>query len=254
MNKLTFLTIFMMGAAIFTGCKKDDANIKADPAYASATDYNYNTEITYKLSFARPTGDPMTGGNPVLNWDGGYMHVTGLVFNALYGSGNNLQSDKFGAQVYTTMQLFDPTILGTVKMPSINTNMASFTIQATAAGAQHAMVLNGVYNRAADMSPVAPDRVIVIVDEDITLNSQWLYNFSVGSTGHTACMQLDMAQLADGIDRNMMNQATISGNTIIISAQSNNNIYQAMMNNLRNMQVTVTCQTPPMGQSDGAAM
>jgi hypothetical protein len=254
MKKLTFLTIFLISAGLFTGCKKDNDKTTVNPAYSSTIDYDYNTFMTYRLAVHRPAADPLTGGNPIMNWNNGTMHVSAVIFNAMLPQGNEVRSEKFGTQVDKTLTLFDADLIATVKIPTLKTAMTSFTIEATAAGSQHTLVLNGVYYNTHDISPLPPIPVQVIVDEPITINSQWVNNFETGGAGHAALMQLDMGQLVVGIDRSMMNNATMTGSTIIISSTSNGKIYNILFNNLKQMTVPVKCLTNTMSTASGAIM
>ena len=48
----------------------------------------------------------------------------------------------------------------------------------------------------------------------------------------TAVTTMNLALLSNGISQAMMNSATVSGGTIVISASSNTNLYNIILNNL----------------------
>lgn len=247
MKTLRLIPILLLSAGMFTACHKQDATTTApapDPAYQQInTGYVYNSQIVYQLAVHK------SDGSSILVWDGGYLHISNILFNPIYTSANSgtlnmgkskAEDNRFGQPMDITMNLFGPTVLASVKMPELSSTMANVTIQTSPKGAAMSMVLNGRFNFAPDMPPYPPHHVQFTVSTPLDLTTNWVQKASITSSGVLAAMDMDLSLLANGIGYTMMNNATLTGDTIYISATQNTNIYNIMLANLKSMQLGLT--------------
>ncbi len=240
------IPILILGAAtsMFTAChKQQSTNASPQPLATEGANqgYSYTTKIIYQLTALK------TGTDSILYWDGGYMHIAGVTFNPIYTGKNadtrmlpTQSTNRIGQPIDYTFNFFGPSIITGVAMPVINSQMANVTIQATPKGTTQTLELTGQYNYAVDMPPYPPHRIKFTVSQPLDLNTVWVQKAAITNAGAQANIVMDLQQLSRGITYPMMNAATVTGNTIYISATQNVNIYNILVENLRSMQLGLT--------------
>ena len=154
-----------------------------------------------------------------------------------YATQVKLEAKQNGTEVEfktTTPRLIDPFApvagtMGNVTLPAGTYTELEFKISLDQNGSTPALVLNGQYTNASN----------TVIPVQFVLNSAFILkseqnNITVTANGSiTALTTLDMSLISNGITQAMLNSATVSGGKIIISALSNINLYNIIINNLQ---------------------
>jgi hypothetical protein len=119
--------------------------------------------------------------------------------------------------------------LGNIVLPAATYTEVEFKITLNQNGSNAAIELNGSYTSGTG----------VVTPVVFSLNSLFILkaeqnNVSVtGNSSITTLTTLNLSFVSNGITQAMMNSATITGGKIIISASSNSNLYNIIINNLQ---------------------
>jgi len=240
----------VIGTALFTGCNKDNSMEETGTGTtANETINNGNTTtITYRLQTI-----PLRQGSLIL-WDKGYINAAKDFFNGSHMDGNMVQLDKFQGKGSQTVDLLDNPLLGTVSVPFNMYLGLSLSTQLNAVNGENALFLSGVTNIRNGFSEVITETPVqVIVDEPVLLSSQQMNNVAVRQPADVATMVLDMNLLINGIDPPMLQKAEITNGVIIISRNSNPNLYGLILTNLQQnlLPVQISPQAVPVNQQPG---
>jgi hypothetical protein len=205
---------------LFGGCKKSSSDDSTASASASA--------LQFQLKTANPLvviNKPAAPGT--ILWTSGTATATEVKLEAKR-NGSNIEYKTPGVQ---QIDLFASVIvgLGSITIPVATYTEVEFKITLNQNGTNAAMELNGQYTNAVGaVTPVA-----------FSLNSLFILkaeqaNVSVTSNSTiNALTTLDLSFVSNGITQAMLNSATITNGKIIISASSNINIYNIIINNLQ---------------------
>lgn len=213
--------LLMTGAAamlLFGACKKSGS----DGSSASAS------AMQFKLTAANPlvvVNKPAAPGT--ILWTSGTAAATGVKLEAKR-NGTQIEYKTTGLQ---QIDLFASVVagLGTITIPVATYTEVEFKITLNQNGTNAAMELNGQYTNA--IGAVTP--VVFSLNSLFILKAEQT-NVSVTSNSSiTALTTLDLSFVSNGITQAMLNSATTTGGKIIMSASSNINLYNTIINNLQ---------------------
>lgn len=200
---------------ILAGCSKSGSDDSGGAA-----------NMQMKLTTSNQTvvvGKPTAG---TITWTSGSAYVTETKFEAKrngieieFKSSNALQVNLFASVISS---------LGNISIPAATYTELEYKITLNQNGTVPALQLNGEYtNSVGGVTPVV-----------FNINSLFLIkaeqnNVAVSAgTSLTALTTLDLSFVSNGITQAMMNSAVISSGKITISASSNVNLYNILVNNL----------------------
>jgi len=230
------------GATLFSACEKDSDQVvapAADPTTASkiiiptgqatiAIPYG----ITYKIMMTQQDA------NLPVQWTSGNMTTSAILFNAFQVRGNALFKVSYSTNTSQSVNLFSPTVLGGIIIPSPGLDYdINFGVMLTNNNdnASNSFVLNGATTVNQEKIPV-----MFIVNQPLQLTGLIANNTFIDARQYyMASLLLNLDVLMNNINGNMLTQAAETNGTIIISANSNQNLYQTMFANLQNNMMQV---------------
>ena len=224
MKTIKGLTMLFLGAVLIAGCKKDSSNELQNGGYSvvyTTRSTEYPVAINYELNIAR------SGSGALINWNNGYLNADQIVFNASYNNGNDIIQVSYGTKITQAINLFGIKAMGIVNVPRLACNHASFVVGLDPANSNYALLMNGTYDKVSiGFNPTINSiPVQVVINDPVSLSSVWINNVTTMETGSwQAVITLSSEQLIDGIDATMMNNATITNGTIIISNTYNTDL------------------------------
>lgn len=232
----------MVGTVFFTGCKKD--NNMGTAAYETTLIGKNVASINYQL---RPLLPPAAVN--LVKWDKGYFSANAIIFNGILNNGQMLREIQYGTKIGKTFDLFGTTSLGIVKVPDNIFANASFEILISPINQTNSFALSGTFTfmNATQTGPTLQSIPVLVISSDpITLTSVWVRNAIINQPAYSATLLLDMGQLTNGIDATMLENAQITDGTIVISSNSNANLYSIIIGNLKSNMLQVAFSAEPI--------
>ena len=209
--KSTFLVAgtMLLASAIFISCKKD----------------NTNTGIMYQLKVINPLATIARVAGGTIQWSSGYAWATEIKFEA---KKSNNEEVEYKTQALQKVNIFIPAIsLGSISLPEGTYKEIEFKIETAPNGADAAFLLNGTYTNGGVTTPV-----VFKVTAPLEVKTE-KENFTItAGTNYTAITSFDLSLLSQGITEVMLNNATRTNGTIEISATSNTNLYNILIDRL----------------------
>ena len=211
--------LLMTGAAamlIFASCKKSGSDTGSD-----------NSSMQFQLKAANPfvvVNKPDAPGS--IQWTSGSAAATEVKLEAKK-NGSELEFNSSGVH---QIDLFASVLasLGSFTIPAGTYTEVEFKITLNQNGSNAAMELNGQYTSGTGV--VTP--VVFSLNNLFILKAEQSNVTVTGNSSITTLTTLDLSFVSNGITQTMMNNATITGGKIIISASSNINLFNIITNNL----------------------
>jgi hypothetical protein len=201
---------------LFGSCKK------------SGTDDTSSSGMQFQLKAANPlVVVNLTAAPGTILWSSGSATATEVKLEAKR-NGSELEFKSTGLQ---QVDLFASVIagLGNVTLPAATYTEAEFKITLNQNGSNAALQLNGQYtNGTGAVTPVA-----FSLNSLFELKAEQNNVTVTGSGSITALTTLDLAFVSNGITQAMLNSAVLTSGKIVISASSNTNLYNIIINNLQ---------------------
>ena len=212
MKKIQIL-IAITSLLFATSCKKS-ANGSA------AMEYQIQTVSNSALILA-----PLGAGN--ITWTTGTASATMIKLEAKNSAS---QEVEFKSQVHQQIDLFASvaTSLGNVVIPPGTYSEVEFKIQIDQDGSNPALQLNGLFTSGTGVAT----RVQFLVNSLVDIKAEQSNVTITDNASATALTSMNLSLLSNGITQTMMNNATVTRGTIIISSSSNVNLYNIILNNL----------------------
>ena len=182
------------------------------------------------MQFQLTTSNPAVVVNVVasgtITWTSGSAYATETKLEAKK-SGSQFEFKSSTAQ---TVNLFGSvlTSLGNISIPAGTYTEVEYKLTLNQNGAVPALELKGQYTNS--IGAVTP--VIFNINSLFLIKAEQSNVVVNAGTTISALTTLDLAFVSNGITQAMMNSATVSSGKITISASSNANIYNIMVNNL----------------------
>lgn len=213
MKSFRFLTLVILcGSVLFISCKK--SNVQSSYQYKLATTNRSNV-------VAR-----VAGGN--ISWTAGYASANLLKFEAKNSGGTEVEF-KNSTQQHVDLFSSLAQTLGTITLPASTYSEIEFKAELSPNGSDAALQLSGSFTSGGVTTPV-----VFTVNSALEIKTEKNNIVIDNNTSYTALTTLDLSTLTTGITEAMLNAATRTGGTIIISASSNTNMYNVMLANFDN--------------------
>lgn len=221
--KLILSTATLAMGMLFASCNKNSTNVTPDSNSGTANGAN----MSYAMKAGNTSGSIGQKGtaNGVITWTSGFANPTFVKFEAKqkgteieYKSTNTTQIDLF-APVATSFGGFvlpDGTYKEIELMIHLDNNGSSPAIQLTGSYAINLVTVPVVFST---------DRALELKTEvkDVTIDN---------SSTFMAVTTLDLGSISDGITQTMLQNATLTNGTLVISSTSNRSLYNIIVNNL----------------------
>jgi polyisoprenoid-binding protein YceI len=208
-KNLLLLALIVITAA--TSCKKADAN--------------GSTKYTYKLAATNPSASlGRLLGN--ITWSSGTAYATQIKFEAKNTTGTKVE---FKNNVAQSVNLFNTqaSALGTVTLTSGTYKEIEFKAELINNGNTPALELGGSFTSNSITTPV-----VFTVSSPLEIKTESSNVVISSNTTYTALTSINLSLITTGITEAMLNAATKTNGKIIISASSNVNLYNIIINNL----------------------
>jgi hypothetical protein len=168
----------------------------------------------------------LTTGPGTIQWTSGSASATEVKLEAKK-NGSEIEFKSTGIR---QVDLFASVVasLGTVSIPAATYTEVEFKITLNQNGSNAAMELNGQYtNGTGGIIPV-----VFSINSLFILKAEQNNVVVNGSNSITSLTTLDLSFVSRGITQTLMNSATVTNGKIIISGNSNVNLYNIIVNNL----------------------
>jgi hypothetical protein len=218
MKSPKFLMTAALAVLFFGSCKKSGS----DDSTATASGMQFQLGVTNPLVTVNKVEAPNT-----ILWTSGSAYATQVKLEAK----QNASQVEFKSTTPAQINLFASVAasLGNVTLPAGTYSEVEFKISVNTNGSVPSLELNGNYTNASNQ----------VIPITFTMNSLFELkteqsNVTVTSnTSFTALTTLNLQVVSAGITQAMLNSATLTSGKIIISASSNSNLYNIIVNNLR---------------------
>ena len=212
----TLSIVFAFAATLFflPSCKK--------AATSSPSSMEYQIQAINKTAIIN---QPVSPGS--ILWTSGTASATMIKLEA---KNSGSEQVEFKSNTAQQIDLFASVAasLGNVSIPAGTYTEVEFRIEIAQSGSNPALQLNGQFTSGTGV--VTP--VIFLVNSMIDIKSEQTNVTVTDNSSATALTTLNLALLTSGITQTMMNSATHTGGTMIISSSSNANLYNIISNNL----------------------
>ncbi len=214
--KTISIAFLILLCTTFLSCKKDAVN--------------QNASISYQLKTKNPsTVLGRTSGT--LTWTSGYAYVTEIKFEAESDCKIESQSEikkKFSTSNPQKIDLFAPlVVLGNLPVVPCDYRNAKIEIEIVPNGGNAALELTGTYNTTP---------VILRINSALEIEGAGGTKGITSGTEYVAITSLNLGLLTMGISGAELDAATLdSTGKILISATSNTNLYQKILNNFHDI-------------------
>jgi len=193
----------------------------------TGTTNSAQAKMGYTLKAANTTtgvAQKSTAANTI-QWTAGFANPKLIKFEAK----QNGTEIEFKSSAATQIDLFSPiaAVFGNFTLPAGTYNEVELKVQLDKNGSNPALQLTGVFTNSAN----APVPVSFVVADFVEIKTE-ANNVTVDSSTFTAVTTLDLSAFTTGITQTMLQNAQLINGTIVISASSNKDIYQAILNNL----------------------
>jgi hypothetical protein len=159
-----------------------------------------------------------------IQWTSGTATPSAVKFEAKQG----LSEVEFTSTAGQTVDLFNiaQSSFGNITLADGTYNEIEFKISLNGTTASPALELNGTFDNGTVITPVS-----FRVTAPLLIKTE-KNNVAISSGSFTAVTELNLAVYATGISQAMMNSATWTGGTIVISSASNANLYNIIVSNI----------------------
>lgn len=161
-----------------------------------------------------------------VQWTSGSATANQLKFEAKNGSAEV----EFKSFVQQSINLFNAsTAFGNISLPAGTYSEVEFYAQLSPANNNPALELKGTYTNGASTS-----NITFRVNESVLFKAE-KNNVAITSGANNVVVPVNLTLIMQGVSQAALNAATTNNGEIIISSTSNANLYNIMVNNLRNL-------------------
>ena len=211
--KIANLILLSSSILFFNSCKKSTSNDQV---------LQYQLQTTNRSAVVNA---PLSAGS--ITWTSGNASATMIKLEAKNSSGTEVE---YKSAITQQIDLFLPVAanLGNVVLPPGTYSEVEFKISMNQNGNTPALQLNGQYINGNGV--VTPVRFVMNSLLEIKGEQS---NVTITSSGNTSeITSLNLAALTSGISQIMLNNATVTGGTIVISSSVNAALYNIIAGNL----------------------
>lgn len=231
-TKISLLSL-SLGALLFTSCTK-----KADNGNATIQFQAQANNSTYTMngsSITPVSSSSSTTGIATVNWTSGYVVASEFQFEAEKENNNN-QADTMHVQYEAKgpfkFDLFaPPATLASLNIPAATYDHVQVEVEGIkSASGDPNFYLKGTYKNVAGV--VTP--VIIQINETFDINSE-ITKWQAQTITYTSLVTMHLDLLLKNVTTTLLDNATQTSGSILISSTSNADIYQLIVANLRFM-------------------
>lgn len=217
MKTIIFSTALSL--AFLTSCKKEDVN-------GNASTFTYQLKTINRSSVVGKTGVTSRTEGASINWTAGNASTSELKFEAEGSNGEVEFKQKMAQQV----DLFAATsVLGNLTVSAGTYKEVDFKATLVPAGNTPSLALEGSFTSGG-----VTKQVKFIASSALELKAE-KKNVTVSQGQvYSALTSIDLSQLANGLTEAALNNADLTNGVIVLSASSNSNLYNILLNNLNN--------------------
>ncbi len=210
-RNILFLTTALSVVLLFAACKKN----------------NSSPEVRYQINTISRSSTVARTLSGTVQWTSGYMNATEIKFEAE----NNTTEVEYKSVAPQRIDLFAPlTTLGIIALPPGTYTEVDFEVELAPNGSDASLELKGTFTSGVIVTPV-----IFRVGSALEIESEKDNVTIADNASYTALTSLNLSVLTQGITEAMLNNAQRTNGVIIISAASNTNLYNIILNNIGDM-------------------
>lgn len=197
-------------ALIFTSCKKE--------ASSGPAGVDFQLQATNTLAGIQRTDAAS------IQWTAGTATPASIKFEAK----KNASEIEFTSTAGQQVNLFNvaQSSFGNMTLPDGTYNEIELKIQLDGSASVPALELSGIYNNGTANIPV-----VFRITTPLQIKTE-SNNVTVTGGAFTAITALNLASFTTGISQAMLNSATQTGGSIVISSSSNANLYNIIISNI----------------------
>jgi hypothetical protein len=193
---------------------------------------NDATTISYQLTASSPSStiarvagiSRLDGGT--LSWDSGYASVRRIRFEARKDSVNV----KYENDITQTINLFDPLqSIGNISLPQGTYTKVEFRADLLPSSAP-SLVLYGQFHNGTVITPVRFE-----VTNECNIKGEEAQVTMAAASSHASITTIDLNVLTSGISASQLSSAAQTAGTIVISPDSNANLYAILQDHLQHL-------------------
>lgn len=211
-QNLTLTTIFIISSAmlLIASCKKETSN---------TTGINYQFQTTNRIS----TIGRIESGNVV--WTSGYGNATEVKFDTKGSSGDVEYKSSFHQRI----DLFPgiSSLSNFIIQPGTYKEV-EFKVELNPTITEPALLLNGTFTSTGPAVPI-----IFSISTPLEIETQMNDVTIENNNSYNALTDLNLSTLTTGITQTMIDNASRTNGTIIISSSSNVNLYNIIVDNFK---------------------
>ncbi len=242
MKKIKYLiAAALVGTAAITSCNKGDTQ------YGAAANDNLavsNADIIFQVQV-----NPQRPGY-MLQWTAGSMITSEVMFTGTFVNGDPVEQKSYSGKAFNTIDLVTPSVttVGGVNVPYHDYLRGFFTVALNPINSVTSLELKGQYLQiqppSGALAPFVPVPVTIAITTPVALNSVMLSNLPINKSRYVATITMDVNQLTNGIDDAALSAAARTDGGILITNESNPNLYGIVVKNLENyfMNVQLSAQ------------
>ncbi len=158
-------------------------------------------------------------------WTSGYGNATEIKFKSKGANGKI----EYKSNLQQRIDLFSSiSTLGNITLPPGSYQEVQFDVELNPTATEPALVLNGTYTSTGTATPVT-----FLVSVPLEIETE-MNNVTVSANnGYQALTSLNLSLLSRGITQSMLDNAVRSNGVILISSSSNVDLYNIILNNLK---------------------
>ena len=214
--KRILFSITLATPLFFIACKKNKDSLSA------TSSFKYKLTTTNRNSIVAR----IAGGNVL--WTSGYASATQVKFEAKKSDNSQVEFKSSAMQHIDLFASLVP-VIGNISLPADTYKEVEFKGELAPSGSDAALELNGTFTSGAVTTPVT-----FTVNSPLEIKTEKNNVVIADNSSYSALTNLNLSFLTQGITEAMLNSSTKTGGKIIISANSNTNLYTIMLANLDN--------------------
>jgi hypothetical protein len=200
------------------------ASCQKDSASGTEASFNYQIKTVNRNAIVGRTMANGRDPGATIEWTRGSAAATQLKFEAENSSGEVEFKQKTAQQI----DLFAASsVLGNISIPPGTYNEVEFKAYLAPAGSAPALELNGSFTSGG-----VTRTVTFLVNSNVELKAEKKNVTIAAGERYSALNTINLSQLTRGISETAFSNATLSNGSIVLSASSNTDLYNQLLNNL----------------------
>jgi hypothetical protein len=265
------ITIAIACITCFTACKKDNENMVVTPAGNNSVYAKNRTQsnipnyalISYQLTAALPVS------NELFRWNSGYLTINGITFDGGLVTGNMVKQEHDVMAINSkTITLSSSAAVAITQLGNMNLPFSKYI--SPLFGLSLGAPLQPGVNQQASGAALYLSGNVLLSDREVPVvltigqlaqlaaNAGDMIILSADKASLSASLSLNLNQLTAGIDAQMLNNGQRTNNVIFISATTNQDLYNVILNNFKTTVLKVKLNgeiaPPPVANTSGTTL